>query len=125
VIFKRRLGGLELTISTAIDRNQWFAKCEIHGEQGEKTASIVCKTADGFSTIPIIVSYDTWQIVRFDVDSENITITFFVDGQIVGNYIPRERSELKNTEYFLMLDGLSSNNGSLTGSFNYVQLINK
>jgi len=118
-------GEIGVEITTAADRNQWFAKCEIHGEQGEKTASILCKTADGFSTIPMVVSFDTWHIVRFDIDSENTTITFFVDEQTMGYHIPPQKSELQSAEYSLMLVGSSSNDGSLKGSFDYVQLKNK
>lgn len=118
-------GKIGVEISTTADQNQWFTKCGIHGEQGETTASILCETADGFSTIPILVLYDTWHIVKFDIDSENATITFFVDGQTIGNYVPREKSVLKNAEYLLALDGSSSNDGSLTGFFDYIQLKNK
>lgn len=118
-------GDIGVEINTVNDGNQWFAKCEIQGGQGEQTASILCNTADGFSTTTVKVQYDTWHIVRFEVDSENTTITFFVDRQNVGKYIPQDTNKLKNAEYLFMLDGTSSNDGSLTGSFDYVQLKNK
>lgn len=118
-------GGIGIKIDTVIDGNQWFAKCGIQGGQGEKTASVLCTTTDGFSTIAVKVPYDTWHLVRFDVDSDNTKITFFIDGQNVGNYIPQDTNRLKNAEYSLMLEGISSNDGSLTGSFDNVQLKNK
>lgn len=118
-------GEIGVEIITAADRNPWFAKCEIHGEQGKKMASVLCKTADGFSIIPVAAAYDTWHIVRLDVDSENTMITFFVDEKNVGRYIPPEKSELKNAEYSLRLGGSSSTDGSLAGSFDSVQLKNK
>ena len=71
------------------------------------------------------VSYDTWYLVRFEVDSENGTITFFVDGQNVGKYVSQDISKLKNVEYSLILNGSSSNHGSLNGSFDDVQLKNR
>ena len=118
-------GGIGVKINTITDGNQWFAKCGIQGGQGEKTASILCNTADGFSTTAVKVPYDTWHLVRFDVDSENTTITFFVDRQNLGKYIPQDINKLKNAEYSFMLDGTSSNDGSLTGSFDNVQLKNR
>ena len=111
-------GDIGFEINTEID-------CGIQGGQGKNTASILCNTADGFSTTAVRASYDTWCLVRFEVDSENGTITFFVDGQNVGKYLPQDINKIKNAEYSLILDGSSSNDGSLTGSFDYVQLKNK
>ena len=118
-------GDIGFEINTDIDGNKWFVRCGIQGGQDKNTASILCNTAGGFSTTAVEVSYDTWHLVRFEVDSENATITFFVDGQNIGKYIPQNISELKNAEYSLILDGSSSNDGSLTGSFDYIQLKNK
>jgi len=118
-------GDIGFEINTDVDGNQWFVKCGILGGQGEKMASILCNTADGFSTTAVKVSYDTWYLVRFEVDSENGTITFFVDGQNVGKYVSQDISKLKNVEYSLILDGSSSNEGSLNGSFDDVQLKNR
>ena len=118
-------GAVGFEINTDIDGNKWFVKCGIQGGQSKNTASILCNTADGFSTTVVKVLYDTWYLVRFEVDSENETITFFVDEQNIGKYIPQNISELKNAEYSLILDGSSSNDGSLTGSFDDVQLKNK
>ena len=118
-------GDIGFEIGTDVDGNQWFVRCGIQGGQGEETASILCNTADGFSTTAVKVSYDTWHLVRFEVDPENGAITFFVDGQNVGETVPQDISELKNTEYLLLLNGSSSNDGSLTGFFDNVQLKNR
>ncbi len=118
-------GEIGFEINTDFDGNQWFVKCGIQGGQGEKTASILCNTADGFSTTAVKVSYDTWHLVRFEVDSESGTITFFVDGQNVGIYISQDISEFKNVECSLILIGLSSNDGFLTGFYDNVQLKNR
>ena len=115
-------GEIGFEINTDVDGNQWFIKCGILGGLGKKTASILCNTASEFSTTVVKVSYDTWHLVRFEVDSENGTITFFVDGQNVGKYISQKISELKNAEYLLILGGSSSNDGSLTGFYDNVQL---
>jgi len=118
-------GDVGFEINTDVDGNQWFVKCGFLGGQGKKMASILCNTADGFSTTVVKVSFDTWYLVRFEVDSENGTITFFVDGQNIGKYVSQDISKLKNGEYSLILDGSSSNDGSLNGSFDYVQLKNR
>ena len=118
-------GDIGFEINTDIDGNKWFVKCGIQGGQGKNTASILCNTADGFSTTAVKVSYDTWYLVRFEVDSENGTITFFVDGQNVGKYFSQDISKLNNGEYSLILDGSSSNDGSLNGSFDDVRLKNR
>ena len=118
-------GDIGFEINTDIDGNKWFVKCGIQGGQSKNTASILCNTADGFSTTAVKASYGTWCLVKFEVDSENGMITFFVDGQNVGKYLPQDISKLKNAEYSLVLFGSSSNNGFLAGSFDYVQLKNK
>lgn len=118
-------GDIGFEINSDIDENKWFVKCGIQGGWGKNTASILCNTADGFSTIAAKVSYDTWYLVRFEVDSENGTITFFVDGQNIGKYVSQDISKLKNVEYSLILDGSSSNDGSLNGSFDDVLLKNR
>jgi hypothetical protein len=118
-------GEIGVEIITTADQNPWFAKCEIQGMRGEKTASILCQTAGGFSTIPVAAAYDTWHTVRFEIDSESAAFTFLVDGQTVGRYTPPDKSELENGGYLLRLDGSSSGEGSLIGSFDYVQLKNK
>jgi len=118
-------GDIGFEINTEVDGNQWLVKCGIQGGQGKKTASIFCSTADGFSTTSVNVPYDTWHLARFEVDSENGTITFFVDGQDVGKYVLKDTSELKNAEYLLVLNGSSSNDGSVTGFYDNVQLKNR
>jgi len=118
-------GDIGFEINTDVDENQWFVRCGIQGGQGEKTASILCNTAGGFSTAVVKVSYDTWHLVRFEVDSGNGTITFFADGQNIGKYVSQDTSKLKNVEYLLILDGSSSNDGSLTGFYDNVQLKNR
>ena len=118
-------GDIGFEINPDVDGNQWFIKCGIQGGQGKKAASILCNAAGGFSTTEVNVPYDSWHLVRFEVDSDNGTITFFVDGQNVGKYVPQGISESKNAEYSLILDGSSSNDGSLTGFYDYIQLKNR
>lgn len=118
-------GEIGVGISTATDRNRLFAKCAIHGGQSERTALILCDTADKFSTIPVAVAYDTWHVVRLEVDAESTALTFFVDGEEVGKHISQETPDFKSVEYLLLLEGSSSNDGSLSGSFDYVQLKNR
>ena len=115
-------GNIGFGIYTDIDENQWVIKCGIQGGQGTQTASIHCNTASGFSTTAIEVSYDTWHLVRFEVDSDSKAITFFVDGKNVGKYVPQDTRELENTELLLILDGSSSNDGTMTGYYDNVQL---
>jgi hypothetical protein len=118
-------GEIGFEINSSAERNQWFARCGIQGGQALKTASAFCITADGFSTTPVEVPYDTWHVLRFEIDAENATLTFFVDGQFVGTYTPQEKSALNNGEYLLMLVGESSSEGLLKGSFDHIQLKNK
>jgi hypothetical protein len=118
-------GEIGVELITTADQNPWFAQCAIRGGQAEKTVSILCQTAGGFSTAPVAAAYDTWHILRIEIDSESAALTFFVDGQTVGHSTPPDKSELENSEYLLRLGGSSSGDGSLTGSFDYVQLKNK
>jgi hypothetical protein len=115
-------GNIGIEINSTIKGNMWFVKCAIHGGQSKNMALIVCDTADKYSTTPVEVPYDTWHVVRFEVDAENTSVTFFVDGQNVGKYIPQDTSGFKSAEYSLMLYGWSSNDGTVSGSFDYVQL---
>jgi hypothetical protein len=84
-------GEIGFEISTTADGNQWFARCGIHGGRSERMALILCDTADKFSTTPVPVAYDTWHVVRFEVDAETTTLTFFVDGEGIGKYIQETR----------------------------------
>lgn len=118
-------GDIGVEINTTVDGTQWFVRCGIHGGETEKIALILCNTADGFSTPPVKVSYETWHIVRFELDAESTTFAFFVDEQNIGKHIPQEMSELKLAEYSFVLEGSSSDDGTLTGSFDYVQLKNR
>jgi hypothetical protein len=120
-----RDGDIGVEIDATINGNLWFAKCAIHGEQGKKTALILCDTADKFSITPVEVSYDTWHVVRFEVDAEKTAVTFFVDGQNAGKYIPQDTNGFKFAEYSLMLGGWSSRDGLISGSFDSVQLKTK
>jgi hypothetical protein len=115
-------GHIGVEIDSNINGNLWFAKCAIHGGLGKKTAFILCETADKFSITPVEVSYDTWHVVRFEVDAEKPAITFFVDGQKAGEYIPQDTNSFKIAEYSLMLGGWSSRDGLLSGSFDSVQV---
>lgn len=120
-----RDGDIGVEINTILNGNLWFAKCAIRGVQGEKTALILCDTADKFSITPIEVSFDTWHVLKLDVNAEKTSINFFVDGQNVGEYTPQDTSGFKFPEYSLMLDGWSSSGGFISGSFDYVQLKTK
>lgn len=118
-------GHIGVEINATINGNSWFAKCAIHGEQGKTTALILCDTADKFSMTPVEVSYDTWHVVRFEVDAEETAITFFVDGQNAGKYIPQDTNGFKFAEYSFMLGGWSFRDGLVSGSFNSVQVKTK
>jgi hypothetical protein len=115
-------GDIGVEINAPMNGNGWFVKCAIHGGQDKKTALILCDTADQFSTTPVEVLYDTWHVVRFDIDAEKTAATFFVDGQIVGTYIPQDPDSFRVAEYSLLLNGGSSSGGLISGSFDHVQL---
>jgi len=115
-------GNIGVEINAPMNGNERFVKCAIHGGQGKKTAVILCDTADQFSTTPIEVSYDTWHVVHFDIDAEKPAITFWVDGNIVDTYIPKDASGFKVAEYSLVLMGESSSAGLMSGSFDAVEL---
>ena len=118
-------GEIGIEIYTTGDTDQWFVRCAIHSGQNEEAAFILCETADAFSTTPVTVPYDTWHLVRFEVDPENIALTFFVDGQETGKYIAPEKNDLNQAEYLFMLEAASSSDGSLRGSFDHVLLKNR
>ena len=118
-------GDVGVEINTTVDGKRWFVRCGIHGGEAEKTASLLCDTADGFSTSPVKVSYDTWHTVRFEVGAESAALTFFIDEQNIGKHISQEMSDLKLAEYSFLLEGSSSDDGILTGSFDYVQVKNR
>lgn len=118
-------GEIGVVLATAADPNHWFVRCDIQGKQGENTASALCKLAGGFSTSPIAAAYDTWHTLRFEVDSEKTALAFFVDDQPAGSYALPDTSSLEDMEYVLILDETSSGAGSLSGSFDYVQLKNR
>jgi len=115
-------GNIGFGINTDVNENQWVIRCEIQGGQGIKAASIRCNTASGFSTTAVKVSYDTWHLVRFEVASDTKTITFFVDEKNVGEYVLQDTRELENADLLLILAGSSSNDGTMTGYFDNVQL---
>lgn len=104
---------------------QWFARCGIHGGRGDAGASILCETADKFSTTPVTAAYDTWHVIRFEVDPEKAALTFYADGNKIGTFISPRADDLKAEEYSLMLVGSSSDVGVMKGSFDYVQLKNR
>jgi hypothetical protein len=120
-----QVGDIGFELNTDVDENQLFVKCGIQGGSGKKMASILCNTAGGFSTTVVDVPYDTWHLARFDIDSESGTIAFFVDGENVGQYALQDITELKNIEYLLILGESSSNDGTLTGFYDYVRLKNR
>lgn len=115
-------GDLGVELTATINGTEWFVKCAIHGGQGGKTAFILCDTADAFSITPVDVSYDTWHVVRFEVDSKKTAFTFFVDGQNAGTYIPQDTGGFNSAEYSLVLGGWSSNSGLISGSFDSAEL---
>jgi hypothetical protein len=118
-------GDIGVEINTTINGDLWFAKCAIRGVQGENSALILCDTADKFSIEPIEVSYDTWHVVKLDIDNDNPSITFIIDGKNAGKYIPQNPEGFKFPEFSLMVDGWSSVGGFISGSFDYVHLKTK
>jgi hypothetical protein len=118
-------GALGFGINTSVAGTPWFAKCELQGGQGEKTALVLCHIADKFSTTPVEVAYDAWHTISFEIDAENAAITFFADDQNIGQFVPPETSGLESAEYTFMLEGSSSTAGALTGAFDYVQVKNR
>ena len=96
------------------------------GSRGSVEAWASCHT-DGnihgkYSTDSITVQYNTWHTFRFEINPEIATITFFIDGQQVGNYTPSDPETFKKTQFSPLLNVWSEDGGLVTSYVDDVRI---
>jgi formylglycine-generating enzyme required for sulfatase activity len=122
---------IEASIGSAgigIDTSNWWLFCEISGRRQDVYALANCKTDESdavygaYSANGFEVQYDTWHTVRFEINPDTAAISFFIDDQQIGSYIPTAPETFKETPFSLLVDAYSKDGGLVTGYFDDVRV---
>jgi hypothetical protein len=116
-------GAIILKIYTSLER---WAECGLVGSVESDEASPYCGAYTD-QDIEVEFSgpaadYESWRLVRLEVDPETAAITFLVDGQPLGRYTPPDPDRLKEADVSVEL-GVYFEEGSLiTGYVDEVRI---
>ncbi len=69
-----------------------------------------------------VADYDTWRLVRLELNPETAALTFFVDGQRIGAYTVPEAEALKQAEFTVELHVYFEEGTLITGYFDDVRI---
>jgi len=119
-------GSIGIGIDKYTSQDNWWSFCVIGGGQDLIEAWVNCHT-DGnihgkYSTDSFPVQYNTWHIMRIEIDPDTTTITYFIDGQQVGSYTPKDPETFKNTQFSPLLNVWSEDGGLTIGYADYVRI---
>lgn len=62
-----------------------------------------------------LVNFTTWHTVRIEVEPSTMTLTYYIDGQEIHSFIPKNSGQLKSERFNLQLGIVSNERNSLTG----------
>jgi hypothetical protein len=116
-------GAVIVKFYTSLDS---WAECGLVGGADRAEAASYCGVYTGQDTDYEVAgpaaNYDTWRLVRLELDPETAAITFFVDGQQVGAYTPPEAEALKQAEFTVELQVYFEEGTLVTGYFDDVRI---
>jgi len=62
-----------------------------------------------------LVNFTTWHTVRIEVEPSTMTLTYYIDGQEIHSFIPKNSEQLKSERFNLQIGIVSDGRNSLTG----------
>ena len=86
--------------------HNWWTQCVL-GTSGGAQASFYCDvTTDPRGVYEVeystgtSASLDTWHVLRIETDPSTAELGFFLDGKLVGNYVPTDAADLVTANTF-------------------------
>jgi hypothetical protein len=95
-------------------------------ESGEKRALIMCSHnsigTEHYESDFIHVDYGTWHTVRIETDPILMNFTYYIDGEKVGSFIPKNAKQLRKTTFHFYISLLGESPGKLSGYFDDIRI---
>jgi hypothetical protein len=114
-------GAVIVKLYTSLDS---WAECGLVGGVESDAVHSYCGVYTGgdveYEVAGPLANYDTWRLVRLELNPETAAITFFVDGQRIGAYTPSEVEALKQAELTVELHIYFEEGTLITGYFDEV-----
>jgi predicted Ser/Thr protein kinase len=120
-------GTVSVILANSLDS---WVECTLSGGAEQAEGQLYCGAAserngtftEEYRVDGPVVAYDTWHVVRIEINPESGEFTFFVDGQQIGTHTSTEIEALKTAKFTPELQ-LYLENGSLaTGYFDDVRI---
>jgi hypothetical protein len=67
------------------------------------------------------VTFDTWHVVRMEIDPEGYEISFYLDGRLIGRGIPGDSERLRGLGFARTLGTYVESNTSITAYVDYIK----
>lgn len=67
------------------------------------------------------VTFDTWHVVRMEIDPEGYEISFYLDGRLIGRGIPGDSERLRGLSFARTLGTYVESNTSITAYVDYIK----
>lgn len=102
----------------------WFAECAINEDWlGCYDSLWPSQEGHDYGVEGKQVGYDTWHVVRIELDPTTMQVTYFIDGQMVGSHVPVDADKIKNA-HFTFGPGVwrSSSSAAITGYIDDVRI---
>ncbi len=75
-----------------------------------------------YSTEQQSFEYGSWHTFRIEIEPATMTITYYIDGQMVGSHVPVDAEQLKKANFSLDIGIWAPSAGALTGSVDDVRI---
>jgi serine/threonine protein kinase len=122
-------GGVHLTwnANTADGKDQWVAMCELIGDTTDR-AGVRCHDwwNDGAQGTSVMeegrVNYGEWYKFRIEIDPATMRVTYFIEGDEVGSFVPVDAEKLKTARFSLNVEVWTNSADPITGYVDDVYL---
>ncbi len=119
-------GNVAIIFGTTLGEKWWDAGCGLYGHTQKPTAQSHCVVFSGdnreYSIDGPGVAYDTWHVVRIELNPESAELRFFIDGQPVGTHTPADAEALKTAEFVIYLQVWLGDGTLTTAHFDEVRI---
>lgn len=104
--------------TTTAEKITYWIECQLDNRETSHTSYYCNYTASEwpsdnwsyeYQTEVIETQYDTWYVSRFEINPKTLEIQFFLDGKLIGSYIPKNTDIIRKKRFYPLI-------GSWTGA---------
>jgi hypothetical protein len=110
----------------------WWAECQL-GAAGDTETRYFCNIESGefeengtpifeYTTDAVMGAYDTWYVTRMEADPATGKFKFYLDGQLIGQYLPEDAETIKTATFYPQVGSWVDASEQYVGYVDYVHI---